>query len=103
MVQRIAGIGREDYRISIKEESQAIFLIDNFVNKVADKYENMVPGRTVTLIEDASSGTFLYQALKNKITNVKPVLCKGTKRQRFDIVALKTEQGKLLFPEQYAS
>lgn len=80
-----------------------IFLIDYFVDEVADKYENMASGRTVTLIEDASSGTFLYQALKNKITNIKPVLCKGAKGQRFDIVALKTEQGELLFPGQYAS
>lgn len=46
-------------------------------------------------------GISLCQTLKGKITNLIPVSCKSSKEQRFDIVALKTEQGELLFPGQY--
>ena len=68
------------------------------VQEMSDKYEQIAQGRTTTLIEDASSGTSLYQTLKGKIVSLKSVSCKGSKEQRFDIVALKTEQGDLLFP-----
>lgn len=71
------------------------------VQEMSDKYEQIAQGRTTTLIEDASSGTSLYQTLKGKIVSLKSVSCKGSKEQRFDIVALKTEQGDLLFPGKY--
>lgn len=103
----VVGIGNESspkyYLLEVFRGRLDFPELTKKVQEMSDKYENMASGRTVTLIEDASSGTFLYQALKNKITNIKPVLCKGAKGQRFDIVALKTEQGELLFPGQYAS
>ena len=70
---------------------------------MTSKYENLTPNRTITLIEDASSGISLKQALIGEIKNLHSIPCKGTKEQRFNIVTLKTEQGILLFPQQAVS
>lgn len=70
---------------------------------MTSKYENLTPNPTITLIEDASSGISLKQALIGEIKNLHSIPCKGTKEQRFNIVTLKTEQGILLFPQQAAS
>ncbi len=73
------------------------------VKEMSDKYEKMAQNRTLTLIENASSGISLCQVLVRDVTGLIPLPCKGSKEQRFDVVTLKTEQGELLFPERYES
>lgn len=101
----VLGIGR-DQKYYLLEVFRSRLDFPDLVRKVKEmtsKYENLMPDRTITLIEDASSGISLKQALIGEIKNLHSIPCKGTKEQRFNIVALKTEQGTLLFPQQAAS
>lgn len=101
----VVGIGNENgqkyYLLEVFRGRLNFPELTRKVQEMSDKYERIAQGRTTTLIEDASSGTSLYQTLKGKIVSLKSVSCKGSKEQRFDIVALKTEQGDLLFPGKY--
>lgn len=99
----VLGIGRDQkyYLLEVFRSRLDFPELTRKVLEVSDKYEQIAQGRTITLIEDASSGTSLYQMLKGRIASLKSVSCKGSKEQRFDIVTLKTEQGDLLFPGKY--
>lgn len=99
----VLGIGRDQkyYLLEVFRSRLDFPELTRKVLEVSDKYEQIAQGRTITLIEDASSGTSLYQMLKGRIASLKSVSCKGSKEQRFDIVVLKTEQGDLLFPGKY--
>lgn len=103
----VVGIGNENgqkyYLIEVFRGRLNFPELTKKVQEMSDKYERIAQGRTITLIEDASSGTSLYQTLKGRIASLKSVFCKGSKEQRFNIVALKTEQGDLLFPGKYES
>ena len=101
----VLGIGRDQkyYLLEVFRSRLDFPELTRKVLEVSDKYEQIAQGRTITLIEDASSGTSLYQMLKGRIASLKSVSCKGSKEQRFDIVTLKTEQGDLLFPGKYES
>lgn len=99
----VLGIGRDQkyYLLEVFRSRLDFPELTRKVLEVSDKYEQIAQGRTITLIEDASSGTSLYQMLRGRIASLKSVSCKGSKEQRFDIVVLKTEQGDLLFPGKY--
>ncbi len=99
----VLGIGRDQkyYLLEVFRSRLDFPELTRKVLEMSDKYEQIAQGRTITLIEDASSGTSLYQMLKGRIASLKSVSCKGSKEQRFDIVTLKTEQGDLLFPGKY--
>lgn len=99
----VLGIGRDQkyYLLEVFRSRLDFPELTRKVLEVSDKYEQIAQGRTITLIEDASSGTSLYQMLRGRIASLKSVSCKGSKEQRFDIVTLKTEQGDLLFPGKY--
>lgn len=99
----VLGIGRDQkyYLLEVFRSRLDFPELTRKVLEVSDKYEQIAQRRTITLIEDASSGTSLYQMLRGRIASLKSVSCKGSKEQRFDIVVLKTEQGDLLFPGKY--
>ncbi|MFR3313796.1 MAG: phage terminase large subunit [Alphaproteobacteria bacterium] len=101
----VLGIGRDQkyYLLEVFRSRLDFPELTRKVLEMSDKYEQIAQGRTITLIEDASSGTSLYQTLKGRIASLKSVFCKGSKEQRFNIVTLKTEQGDLLFPGKYES
>lgn len=71
------------------------------VREMSQNYETRASGRALTLIEDASSGTQLCQAVKNSIQMLIPCVCHGAKECRFNIAGLKIECGDLLFPNNY--
>ena len=95
------GIDQKYYLLEVFRGRLDFPSLTRKVKELSDKYEGKMSGKIITLVENASSGISLCQTLKGKITNLIPVSCKSSKEQRFDIVALKTEQGELLFPGQY--
>ena len=99
----VIGVGKDQkyYLLEVFRGRLDFPSLTRKVKELSDKYEGKMSGKIITLVENASSGISLCQTLKGKITNLIPVSCKSSKEQRFDIVALKTEQGELLFPGQY--
>ena len=99
----VIGVGKDQkyYLLEVFRGRLDFPSLTRKVKELSDKYEGNMSGKIITLVENASSGISLCQTLKGKITNLIPVSCKSSKEQRFDIVALKTEQGELLFPGQY--
>lgn len=95
------GIDQKYYLLEVFRGRLDFPSLTRKVKELSDKYEGKMSGKIITLVENASSGISLCQTLKGKISNLIPVSCKSSKEQRFDIVALKTEQGELLFPGQY--
>lgn len=64
----VVGIGNENgqkyYLIEVFRGRLNFPELTKKVQEISDKYERIAQGRTITLIEDASSGTSLYQTLK---------------------------------------
>ena len=68
----VVGIGNENgqkyYLIEVFRGRLNFPELTKKVQEISDKYERIAQGRTITLIEDASSGTSLYQTLKEDIS-----------------------------------
>ena len=73
----VVGIGNENgqkyYLIEVFRGRLNFPELTKKVQEMSDKYERIAQGRTITLIEDASSGTSLYQTLKGRIASLKSV------------------------------
>ncbi len=99
----VVGLGNDNkyYLLEVIREKLEFPDLVTKVETVHQKFEEMFYNRTITLIENESSGIQLYQMLKNKISNLRPCSCHRSKEQRFNIVSLKVERGELLLPTEY--
>lgn len=99
----VIGIGADKkiYLLEVFRKRLEFPALVQKVREMSQKYEMKASGRVITLIEDASSGTQLCQAVRNSIQRLIPCVCRGAKENRFNIVCLKIECGDLLFPSNY--
>ncbi len=99
----VVGLGNDNkyYLLEVIREKLEFPDLVTKVETVYQKFEEIFYNRTITLIENESSGIQLYQMLRNKISNIRPCSCHRSKEQRFNIVSLKIERGELLLPTEY--
>lgn len=99
----VVGLGNDNkyYLLEVIREKLEFPDLVTKVETVHQKFEEIFYNRTITLIENESSGIQLYQMLRNKISNIRPCSCHRSKEQRFNIVSLKIERGELFLPTEY--